>query len=185
MRETKSTEKQAAEKQAAEKQAAEKAAPQVAAAAKAPPIKVVACPESCMTLAEHAEPRVIIDIPAGTPYEHLFEPRFWASIAPKIADGRAAGVILICRDFENSYRAELIVRNAGRGWMKVEELHKHEFKVSTAGPEQASDYVCEFINPANGWALRRKSDRQIIAKGLKDEAAAQIALQQHLRLMAA
>jgi hypothetical protein len=137
--------------------------------------------ESAIQWAEHKEPRLVVDVPAHTPYEKLFDPTFWANVSPRIP----AGAILICRDEENSYRAELLVRNSGRGWVKVEEIHKHDFKVSTGAPAKAERHGVEFVNPNTRWRVFRLVDNATIKSGFPDWESAHKAMLEHERVLAA
>lgn len=137
--------------------------------------------ESALQLAEFKEPRIIVEVPAGVPYERLFDPKFWGNVSPRIP----AGAVLICRDEENSYRAELIVRNSGRGWVVTEELTKHTFKTSTAAPEKGDKHDVEFVNPNIGWRVFRVADNSTIKSGFRDREAAVSHLRDHERVLAA
>lgn len=137
--------------------------------------------ESNLQLAEFKEPRIVVDVPAGVAYEQLFDPKFWANVSPKMPPG----VVLICRDEENSYRAELIVRNSGRGWVKLEELSKHVFKASSSGPIKADKHDVEFVNPNIGWRVFRLADNTTIKAGFRDYDAASAHLRDYERMLAA
>lgn len=137
--------------------------------------------ESNLALADFKEPRIVVDIPAGVAYEQLFDPKFWANVSPKLPPG----AVLICRDEENSYRAELIVRNSGRGWAKLEELAKHVFKASSSAPGKADKHDVEFVNPNIGWRVFRLSDNTTIKAGFRDYEAAAGHLRDYERVLAA
>lgn len=136
--------------------------------------------ESAIQFAEHKEPRFVVEIPAHLPYEALFDPKTWATVSPRIPPG----VILICRDEENTYRAELIVRNSGRGWVTVEELSKHVFKASTAAPAKSEKHDIEFVNPNIGWRVFRLADNLTVKSGFRDPEAARRAMLEHERVLA-
>src|ERR1043166_3271448 len=137
--------------------------------------------ESALQLAEFKEPRIIVEVPGDVPYERLFDPKFWGNVSPRVP----AGAVLICRDEENSYRAELIVRNSGRGWVLTEELAKHTFKTSTAAPDKGDKHDVEFVNPNIGWRVFRVADNSTIKAGFRDREAAVAHLRAHERVLAA
>lgn len=147
----------------------------------APIVLVKPVHESALMAAEFVEPRFVLDVPKDTPYGQLLDPKFYAHVANKVQ----AGAIIIARDAENTYRAELIVRNLGQGWVKVEELSKHEFKVSSAGPAKDSDHLIEYVNPKTLWRVVRLSDRVELRQGFKDWDAANLWLVGHKRTIAA
>lgn len=142
---------------------------------------VKALQEAKLGAAEFFETRFLVDLLPDTPYEHISDPKFWAHVSGKLRHG----VVIIVRDAENTYRAEFIVRNLGQGWAKVEELSKHEFKVSTAGPEKLADHKIEYVNPSSLWRVVRLSDNYALKDGFRDWDAANAWLIQHKRQIAA
>ncbi len=110
----------------------------------------------------------------GTPFEALLAPGYWAHCSAKLAPG--ARIEVYAED--DSYFAELIVRDAGRRYAKVAVLrHINLDSVEVLEAETANGgYEVKFQGPHLKWCVIRLSDRSRIVEGkTKAEASAEMA----------
>lgn len=59
-------------------------------------------------------------IPAGIPFETTLEPPFWAHVAHILAERILSRIRVTAED--GSYCGELLIRDAGHGWVKVSKV---------------------------------------------------------------
>lgn len=104
---------------------------------------------------------------AGTVLSDVLKPEYWASVA-----GR-------CRPFDrievtpedNTWWAELMVRDVGTKTVTVQLMRKVEFKQTEIPSAQSLPYEVDFT-PGSKWRVIRKADRAVISEGhLTKEAA--------------
>ena len=140
--------------------------------------------------AEHAR-MVWVALPAaGTPFDAILKPEYWAHVAKALK----AGHEIVVRPPEGHYYATLLVRDAGALWAKVAVLHKHEFNKPEAAAEAAGAGADAVAPDTDGFEIRpvgglgycvvRLSDKQRVYEGGKTKADAARWLQEHLAAVA-
>lgn len=119
-------------------------------------------------LADHKRNKWMAVIPAGVPYEKIFEPAYWAHVAVKL---RPCDEIIVFDD-EMTYRAELVVAQAERVWAKVIELNRLAL-VAEDAPVSADVIEVKWAGPHDKHRVERVHDgkRDVLARGLDKEAA--------------
>jgi hypothetical protein len=134
--------------------------------------------------AEHARMVWVARPAAGTPFETLLEPAYWAHVAKSLQPGHE----IVVRPPEGHYYARLLVRDAGALWAKVAVLQKHEFATAAietataAGPETDAFEIRQV--GSLGYCVVRLADKQRVYEGGKTKADAARWLQEHLAAVA-
>ncbi len=129
--------------------------------------------------AQFIQARHSIKPEAGTAYEDLFDPSYFAHIALKLN----VGDIIEVRPAEASYYAELYVWAKGQGWAKVSVLNKIERPADTVVAPKG--FSIDFVEGASKHRVLRDSDRQVVAKGFDTPEAANAWLAQNAGRIAA
>jgi hypothetical protein len=123
--------------------------------------------------------RAIIN--AGTPFEDLLKPEFWALVSSKM---RPTDIIQ-CVAEDNAYFVELLVLDCSSKWAKVKLLRKVDISAEEAAPIQtATDYELVFRGPRR-WSVKRQSDGQIVSENHHTREDASGWLAEHNKVMAA
>lgn len=133
-----------------------------------------------MTSVEYKAPLVWYCPEAGTPFEHLLRPEYWASIKLLRTN---AHVYVDAED--GSYFAELKVLKVGQGYAKVHVLRHEELAVATADPSIPDGYEIQFRGPIVKHRVVRLKDSHVLKQGLDTEDDARDWLRQHKRMLAA
>lgn len=130
-------------------------------------------PESRWSLREHKDPGHWVCLERGTPYEQVFEPLFWASIAGK-ARFQPGQTVRVIND-ELTVFAELVILECGRNWAIMGEFTKKTRDQLVAGRPPAKQAIAtriEYAGPIDRWRVIRLSDQAVIKAGLDSEATA-------------
>ena len=183
----------------AEKKAAAAVAAQAASApaaadpkpekpAKAPKAEVEEAPRRVVPLAvtrwqlgEFLNNRHSVSPAAGTPFEDLLRPEFWANIVRM-----APGDIIEVRPEDQSYFAELYVLKRERNSATVAVIREPVKLVSAYKPLPGEvNFDVEFAGSIAKWRIVRRSDKTPLREGFGTEALARAWLADYERMVAA
>ena len=156
------------------------AAAAVAAKPDAPERFIPASESRFMTSVEYKSPLVWYCPEAGTPFEHLLRPEYWASIKKMPVN---AHVYVDAEDA--SYWAELKVLKTGQGFAKVMVLRHIALADAGADPAIADGYEIQFRGPILQHRVVRLKDGQVVKQGLTTHDDAVAWLRDHKRMLAA
>lgn len=131
-----------------------------------------------MTSAEYKAPIVWYCPEAGTPFEHLLRPEYWASIKKLQTN---AHIYVDAED--GSYWAELKVLKVGQGYAKVMALRHVELSAAGADPTVPDGYEIQFRGPIVKHRVIRLKDGHVLKQGLDTEDEARAWLRDHKRLL--
>lgn len=126
------------------------------------PKKIVAISESRMSLHESRVLRYHFIADANTSPDDILEPAFWAHVAAKFQE--YSELVVYREDW--AWRADLVVREAGANWAKVELIDsvrfgEHEIK-GQAGIVQG--YSIKWAGSFAKWRVIRDADGQVICE---------------------
>lgn len=133
-----------------------------------------------MTSAEYKAPIVWYCPEAGTPYEHLLRPEYWASIK-----GLRANAHIYVDAEDGTYWAELKVIKVGQGFAKVVEFRHIELAAASADPSVPDGYEIQFRGPLVKNRIVRLKDGHVLKQGLDSEEEARLWLRDHKKMLAA
>lgn len=134
-----------------------------------------------MTSVEFKAPQVWYCPEAGTPFEHLLIPDYWANLSKRLVHNAHIHV-----DAEDgSYYAELKVLKVGQGFAKVFVLRHVALADAGADPTVTEGYEIQFRGPIMKHRVVRLKDNVVLKSGLDswDDAAAW--LRDHKKMLAA
>jgi hypothetical protein len=136
-------------------------------------------------LLEHEDPGFWVCLEAGTPYEEVFKPAFWANVIRE--KQFKVGQTIRLRNDEMSVFAELVVLEVGdaKNWAIVGEYSKRTIDelVKSRPPQKTQPrHVIRHRGPVEKFSVVRE-DGQVIRSRFETEAAAQGFLADHLRRM--
>ena len=98
--------------------------------------------------------------PAGTPFEHLLEPAFWANVSRRMKMGDK--ILALPRD--GAWYAELLVWDAGQNWARVTGGHQDRPYFGAApGVDSQFDIVTD---PVDGVCVKRRETGVVLKKNL-------------------
>lgn len=117
---------------------------------------------------------------AGTPFEHVLRPEYWANLK-----ALKPCVRIFVMPEDEKWWAELLVRRTGQGFASVQVLHKGELEQVAYDPKLTKEYDIEFVGPVLKHRVVRKSDGHVLKDRLETPEAAQAWLRDHLRAIAA
>lgn len=149
------------------------------------PARFIAAAESRFaSSAEFKEPTVWYCPEAGTPFEHLLQPEYWASIRRL-----HAGCHIYVHAEDGSYWAHLFVDRVGQGYADVLVFDFKDLPALRADrPKRASSsadgYEIEFRGPITKWRVVRTKDHHELKRGLDTEDEARLWLRDHKRMLA-
>lgn len=132
-----------------------------------------------MTSAEYKAPIVWYCPEAGTPFEHLLRPEYWASIKQLRTN---AHIYVDAED--GSYWAELKVLKIGQGYAKVMKLRHVELTAAGPDPTVPDGYEIQFRGPITKHRVIRLKDGHVLKQGLDTEDDARMWLRDHKKLLA-
>lgn len=124
---------------------------------------------------------------AGTPFDDLLKPEYWAHVAANLRPWDRIEV----RAEDGSYYAELLVRDAGRLWAKVECLRKHDLGADTGQvPDVVADvtYSVQWRGPHSKHAVMRERGngaKEVLRDQFETREAAEAWKADHMKAMAA
>ncbi len=156
---------------AANKEPKPDAKPDTKPEAAAEPKKIVALIESRMKLvlasAADLGNQFAVVVPAGTPFEHVLEPEFWAHNAHRL---HVCDEITVHTD-DLTYYGRLYVRDvAGAGASRLNNravvaLLEHHKLGPVAKELRGKDHEVEYKGPHLKWCVVAKADRRILKDG--------------------
>ena len=149
-----------------------------------PDIKRVSLSEHAMKQAEYERTTWCVTPDAGTPYEALFQPNYWAHNARRLKLWDLVEVRYFSDD--QCYWALLLVEGKGDLWAKVTELWKKELgKVEPGKAGLLDDFEVKYKGPAVRWCVIHKpSGRRVHEKSQTEEQATGW-LREHKKALAA
>jgi hypothetical protein len=125
-----------------------------------------------------------IDVLAGTPFDEVLRPEYWANVAgpKKLKIGDEIKVY----PEEGHYFAHLYVRDVGHLWAKVSVLGKWDFEaLDTTDVVALEDFRVEFKAPrTTKWCVVRVKDNEIIQSGMTSRHDAQLWLASYRKALA-
>lgn len=99
-------------------------------------------------------------VPAGTPFEHVLEPAFWANVARKLKMGDK--LIVLPRD--GAWYGELLVWDAGQNWAHVSG--GHQVRPAFGNAPGVADEFEVVTDPVDGVCVKRKATGTVLKKNL-------------------
>lgn len=119
---------------------------------------------------------------AGTPISDLKKPEYWAHVADKL---KASDRIEVEAE-DGSYFLELLVRDVGRTWAKVDVLREKELdNVNMELSEDLKEYDVMHKGKIDKWCVIRLSDKSKVFEGGNSKQDAVNWLTDHLKALAA
>lgn len=118
---------------------------------------------------------------AGTPFEHLLRPEYWANIKALKARCR-----IWVEAEDGTYVAELYVLKVGQGYAKVVTLPGYPFALPgvSADPSVPDGYEIQFRGHMVKHRVVRLKDGHVLKQGLDTFEDAQAWLRDHKRMLA-
>lgn len=136
--------------------------------AKAAPPKVAPLAADRWQLGEFLNARHAVCLVAGTPFENVLQPEFWANIVRLRPDD-----IIEVRTEDRKFYAELIVLARGRNWATVAVIREPiALKSAALPPSMTSAYTIEYGGSHVQWRVLRHSDRSVVRDKFPTEDAA-------------
>jgi hypothetical protein len=133
--------------------------------------------------------RIIYDAKpeAGTAFEDVLKPEYWAHLGETVRPGDRIEVT----PEDGAYFAELLVRDCGRLWAKVELLRKVDFVAVDPAVETSTidpSHTVEWRGPNGKFAVLRHGragGKEVLHSGFETREAANAWLGEHLKALAA
>lgn len=140
--------------------------------------------------AEYARMNYVYTVEAGTPYDELFEPSFWAHVASE-KQIRPFDIFEIRPD-EGTYFAELLVVEAERNFVRVLEIRYVDLtKAKKSAPINADNgFVVQWAGPHDKFRVVRPAKKPgesnaVMKAGFADKDSAQAWLAENRKSLAA
>lgn len=123
--------------------------------------------------------RIAVTVPAGMPYEQLFDPACWNHIARQL---RPQDTITVNAE-DGSYHAKLIVRDCGDLYARVSEVYRKVFadEVVVGAGGSSSAHSVAWAGPHAKWRVIRDSDKSVLQDNLASKGDAERWLQNHVK----
>lgn len=119
---------------------------------------------------------------AGTPFEAVLTPAYWAHISARLRPWDRIEVM----PEDGSYFAELLVQDAGRLYAKVAMLRHLKLEmVEVRGEDGGADYEIKWAGPVKKWRVMRKSDKAELRDRFSTQGEASSWLAQHIKTVGA
>lgn len=101
----------------------------------------------------------------GTEFDEILAPVYWSHVARRLRPGDMIEVV----PDENSYKAFLVVIDAGPNWAKVILDRKIELTKPSgrAAGDASDDFSVEWKGPHYKFSVIRKADGQVVEKGFQ------------------
>lgn len=135
-------------------------------------------------LAEHARAVHAATAEAGTTFQQMLDPNYWAHEARKLQPYDH----IECRCDDGTFWGLLLVLEVGRSWAKVHPLQHEPLTTADVAQTQAvlasDEYRVEWKGPIKKYAVIRNQDNEIIHDGEQRKEGAQEWLQEHLKAYA-
>jgi hypothetical protein len=128
---------------------------------------------------DFARPRLDISVSPETPYEHLFEPAYWADVGTKLR----TGAIITAESEDRSWVAILYVRGAGRNWAQVEELVPRKVFPERVQPKGAAPVyaVKDYGSHRKFCVISLAEQGRVLREGFPDVKSANLWIENQLR----
>lgn len=120
--------------------------------------------------AEYRRRAYEVILEAGTSYEDVQKPDFWAHVARKLKIRDRIEV----HAHDGSWFADLMVRSTSQVTVVVAPLQYIEFKDSAAGKADGDGLVEIKFRGAAKWSAIRKADKAILVEGLDSREAVEV-----------
>jgi hypothetical protein len=124
-------------------------------------------------------------VEAGTPFEEILQPEFWAHVIR--GKNLMAGDEIRVRPDEGHYLARLFVRDVGPlgNWAKVALLEKFDFdgEQTQSGDQDIDGFEIKFQGPVNKHVVVRKKDGAVIMQGISTRVEAAAWLSDYARTL--
>lgn len=152
----------------------------------AAPFRTAPLAEGRCFLREHKDPGIWVCVERGTPYEALFDPTFWSSVAR--SKRFQPGQTIYAQNDETSWFAELKIVECGASWARVVEWNyqtvaemaeKHAGRAG--GGDARSQHRVEWGGAIDKFRILRLSDKTVIRTGFDTDLEANRYLDDHLR----
>jgi len=98
--------------------------------------------------------------PAGTPWEHIENPAFWANVSRRMKMGDK--IIVVPRD--GAFYGELVVWDAGQNWAHVSGSCQE--KPAFGNAPGVDDQFQIAADPIDGFVVKRKASGAVLKKNL-------------------
>jgi hypothetical protein len=138
--------------------------------------KITPLQASRFSLAEQKRSVWFIVAEAGTEKESFLNASYYAHIAARLSSGDRIEI----ETEDESYFAELYVREVGRNWAKVFLLREYSFD-PVATEETDPEFEIKWRGKFAKFSIVRKSDSQVIFEGLDSKETAALKLKDHLK----
>jgi hypothetical protein len=138
--------------------------------------------EKSFGLTEYMRVSYTVNLEAGIMPEDLLKPSFWSNVSYKLKPLDLVEV----RAEDGSYYGQLLVRDRGRSWAKVEYLPGFPmlFKDITEVPAMVVDeYSIVWKGPQYKFRVMRISDNHVMKDGFTDKEAARKWVIEHMKAL--
>ena len=120
------------------------------------------------------------DIVADHPFSEVLKPEYWSVVAYKLKTGDK----ISCYAEDNSFYAELLVRDRDHTWAKVHLLQNVVFDAAGERKDtEDPDYEIRWKGRIQKHAIVRKSDNSVIMSGYSAKLDAMAALAEYRRTL--
>lgn len=131
---------------------------------------------------EYARLMWVVVPESGVKMETILRPDYWSHVSKQLKPWHRIEV----REPGFSWVAELIVRDAGPNWAKVEliEITPFDGRTAAIAPVSPDEYLIAWRASAK-WSVMRATDNAIMKEGLATRDEADLWLKHHLAKLAA
>lgn len=138
--------------------------------------------EPMLRRAEHTNTTWSLRVLAGTPFEEVLRPEFWAHVAQK---GIVPNDKIDLHPEEGHYNAELRVRDVGPNWLKVHVIYKDDYveQLTRSDDDEFPGYSIEWKGPVRRFSVIRQSDKTAIGSEFANKQTARLWLVEHMKAM--
>lgn len=158
------------------------------------PVLAISEAKANLRLIRQALNHYLVTVSAETEPETILQPAFWKHLAQRLKkdweNNGTMDIRVVCVD--RSWRWELEVRDVGPFHVTVvpiSDICRYDFGASydSAASEEAGEpkNIQVRYTPGAGWIVQRRSDKEMLAKGLKNRHVAEAWLANYLKKIAA
>jgi len=121
--------------------------------------------------------------PAGTVFDEMLDPHYWAHVARRITPHDIIEVV----PEDGSFFARLFVINSDKLWVKVAKIEYVDFaEVAEKKADPSEKFEVKFGGPSAKWRVHNKSDNSLVSTdSFQSRPEAEKWIEQHVKLMAA
>lgn len=98
---------------------------------------------------------------AGTPFERIMQPDYWAHIARRVKVGSE----IVVQPEDGAYYARLLIVYVATGTVQVKELMYVELIAPVGDTVAEEDITIRYSGPIAKWRVTRNSDGCVLAEG--------------------